>query len=63
MESIPSSFIFKINLTEWAHVYRERNAHGTANPEVKELAESIQEQLEKMMPWFTKEFILSIQTD
>lgn len=63
MESIPSSFIFKINLTEWAHVYRERNEHGTANPEVKELAESIQEQLEKMMPWFTKEFILSIQTD
>lgn len=63
MESIPSSFIFKVNLTEWAHVYRERNANSTANPEVKELAESIQEQLEKMMPWFTKEFILSIQTD
>ncbi len=61
MESIPSSCIFKINRTEWAHVYRERNEHGTSNPEVKELAESIQEQLEKMMPWFTKEFVINIK--
>ena len=60
MESIPSSFIFKINLCEWAHVYKERGEHSNANPEVKELAEEIQRQIESAIPWFTKEFVLSI---
>ena len=63
MESIPSSFIFKINLTEWAHVYRERNMNGTAHPELKECVEEIQRQLEDMMPWFNKELVMKIQTD
>ena len=36
MLSIPSTFIFKINLTEFAHVYKERWEGGTANPEVKQ---------------------------
>lgn len=35
MLSIPSNFIFKINLTEYAHVYKERNENSGANPEVK----------------------------
>jgi hypothetical protein len=61
MESIPSSFIFKVNLAEWAHIYKERGAHSSANPEVKELAELIQTELEYANPWFTKEFILSIE--
>lgn len=61
MESIPSSFIFKVNLAEWAHIYKERGMHGTANPEVKELAEMIQESLERANPWFTREFIMSIK--
>lgn len=63
MESIPSAFIFKINLTEWAHVYRERNMNGTAHPEVKECVEEIQRQLEDMMPWFNRELVMKIQTD
>ena len=63
MESIPSAFIFKINLTEWAHVYRERNMNGTAHPELKECVEEIQSQLENMMPWFNKELVMKIQTD
>lgn len=61
MESIPSSFIFKVNLAEWAHIYKERGEHGTANPEVKALAEAIQQALERANPWFTREFILSIE--
>lgn len=61
MESIPSSFIFKVNLAEWAHIYKERGAHSSANPEVKELAELIQKELEFANPWFTREFILSIE--
>lgn len=47
MLSIPSSFIFKIQLPEFCHVYRERNEDGTANPEVKLLAENCASQLYK----------------
>ena len=47
MLSIPSNFIFKINLTEHAHVFKERNEKSGANPEVKILAEETLQQLEK----------------
>ena len=46
MLSIPSNFIFRINLTEFAHVYKERNAAGGANPEVKEAVEAMADRLE-----------------
>ena len=39
MLSIPSNFTFKANLTEYAHIYKERNENGTANPEVKDCVE------------------------
>ena len=45
MLSIPSNFIFKINLTEFAHVFKERNQNGTANQEVKDCIESATDQL------------------
>lgn len=45
MLSIPSSFIFKINLTEFAHIYKERNENGGAAPEVKQLTTSSTNQL------------------
>jgi len=61
MESIPSNFIFKCNMAQWAHVYKLRNKNGTANPEVKELAEAIQDQIEKQMPWFNREFIMKVE--
>ena len=32
MLSIPSNFIFKANLTEYAHIFKELNIDGTANP-------------------------------
>lgn len=47
MLSIPSSFIFRIQGTEFAHVYKERREDGTANPEVKMVAESCADQLDK----------------
>lgn len=37
--SIPSDFIFRVNLIEFAHIYQQRNAGTSAHPEVKELAE------------------------
>lgn len=47
MLSIPSNFIFRINLTEHAHVHKERNIHSTANPELKTCIELEADQLEK----------------
>lgn len=61
MESIPSNFIFKCNMAQWAHVYKLRNKTGTANPEVKQLAEAIQDQIEEQMPWFNREFLAKVQ--
>ena len=60
MESIPSNFIFKVNMAQWAHVYRLRNKNGTANPEVKQLAEMLQDEVEKQMPWFDREFLAKV---
>lgn len=60
MESIPSNFIFKCNMAQWAHVYRLRNKNGTANPEVKQLAEMLQDEVEKQMPWFDREFLSKV---
>ena len=61
MLSIPSNFIFNVNLTEWAHVYKERNINGGANPEVKELAETIADLMFKMQPAFTRDLFLKIK--
>ena len=61
MLSIPSNFIFKSNLTEWAHVYKERNKDSNAHPEVRELCELIADQLEKFQPHFTRELFNQIK--
>ena len=61
MESIPSNFIFKVNMAQWAHVYGLRNKNGTANPEVKQLAEMLQDEIEKNMPWFDREFLSKVK--
>lgn len=61
MLSIPSNFIFKINLTEWAHVYKERNECSHANPEVKEMCERIATAIEEFVPWFNRELFLAIK--
>ena len=61
MLSIPSNFIFKVNLCEWAHVYKERNIDGTANPEVKICCESIEDQIEWFQPKFNREFFNKIK--
>lgn len=62
MLSIPSSFVFRINLTEFAHVYRERNEGGTANPELKMAVESMADQLERATDgWVTRDLLMSIR--
>lgn len=61
MLSIPCNFIAKINLSEWGHVFKERCANGGANPEVKEWAEQITEQLAKFHEQITRDYVLSIE--
>lgn len=62
MLSIPSNFIFKINLTEFAHVYKERRAEGTANPEVKEVCEKMVDLLESAsMGFINRELLMKIK--
>lgn len=61
MLSIPSNFIFKVNLTEWGHVFKERNANGGANPEVKICCESIADQIEEFQPKFNRELFNKIK--
>ena len=56
-----SSFIFKCNLTEFAHVYKERRKEGNAHPEVKELCEEICDLLEDAQPMFTRELFMEIK--
>lgn len=61
MLSIPSNFIFKVNLAEWAHVYKERNRNGHANPEVKECCEDIATQISDWHPQFNPDLFLAIK--
>lgn len=60
MLSIPSNFIFKCQLTEWAHVYKERNKNGTANQEVKDFCEQVCDQLEDAVPQFNRALLTAI---
>lgn len=60
MLSIPSNFIFKINLTEWAHVWKERNFSSGANPEVKRCCEDIADQIMDMQPLFNTDLFREI---
>lgn len=60
MLSIPSNFIFKVDLAEWSHVYKERNQYSNANPEVKQLCEGIAEQLQQFHGQLTRDLFLRI---
>ena len=62
MLSIPSNFIFRINLTEFAHVYKERREQGTANPEVKRAVETMVDQLEKAScGYINREYLMKVK--
>lgn len=62
MLSIPSNFIFRMQLTEFAHVYKERNINGSANPEVKQSVEKMADQIELATRGFAnRELLLSIR--
>lgn len=61
MLSIPSDFIFRIQLTEFAHVFKERNGNGSAHPELKEAVEEMYKQVNQATGGFvTRELLLNI---
>lgn len=62
MLSIPSNFIFRIDLTEYAHVFKERNMKGTANPEVKIAVEKATDQLqEASCGYINRDYLLKVK--
>ena len=62
MLSIPSNFIFRINLAEHAHVHKERNAHSNANPELKACIESEADQLEEAsLGFINRDLLMAIK--
>ena len=58
---IPSNFTYKVDVVEFAHVYKERNVNGTAHPEVKELCERSTDLIQEYQPWFNRELLLAIK--
>ena len=61
MLSIPSHFIYKINMTEYAHVYKERNIKSSANPELKDCIEESTNQLNiASMGYICRDYLLSV---
>jgi len=61
--AFPSNFTFKVNLAQFAHVYRMRNDKGGANPEVKQLAEQCMSLITAAQPLLTRDVVMSIMTD
>ena len=61
MLSIPSNFVFKVDITEWSHVFKLRNAQGTAHPEVMECCEVIADLLEDSHKQFNRDLFNMIQ--
>ena len=61
MLSMSSMFLFKINLTEWAHVYKERNIKGHANPEVKTACEAIADAIQEAIQLLDRELFEKIK--
>jgi hypothetical protein len=60
MLSIPSNFIFKIQLTELAHCIKERDKNSNANPEVKLFVENLLSQINNKYPQMNRELFYSI---
>lgn len=65
MLSLPMNFTFKVNATEFAHIYKERGskdggAHGAAAPELQEMIESLADQIENCYPQLNRDLWLEI---
>lgn len=61
MLSIPSNFIFRCDLADFAHVYQQRGQHGGANPEVKQGAEKMADLITYFQPMITREVLMDVR--
>lgn len=61
MLSLPSSFIFKCDLAEFAHVYRMRNQYSGAHPEVKELCQKCVEIINKTFSQVNHTYLFNVR--
>ncbi len=65
MMSLPMTFTFKINATEYAHIYKERGskeggANGGAAPELKLMIEELTDKIENWYPQLNRKLWLDI---
>lgn len=60
MLSIPSNFVFTCNITEFAHIVKERDINSNANAEVKQMIEIIIEKLREVFPQLTRDYYYDI---
>ena len=64
--ALPMTFTFKVNVVEFAHIYRERGsrsggANGTAAPELQIMVEQLADQLQEWYPMLTRDYLLKIR--
>lgn len=57
--SVSSTFIVKCQLTEFCHVFRERNRDGNAAPELKDMIETVASRINQKEPLLDREFFLN----
>jgi hypothetical protein len=60
MLSLPMDFIFKVNITEFAHIVKERDGNGNAAPELKIMIENLLKQIEDKYSLFNRELFYKI---
>ena len=60
MLSLPMTFTFKVNATEFAHIYKERGELGNAAPELKLMIEELTDKIQEWYSQLNRELWLSI---
>ena len=58
---IPSNFVFECNLTEWAHIVKERGLTSHAHPELIKMVDDVNTELFNHYPQFTTDWFMSIK--
>lgn len=61
MLGMESNFIMNVNLTEFAHIVKERDKNSGSNPEVKECIEKMIQLVENKYPEFNRDLYYEIR--
>lgn len=59
--SIPSNFVFECSLTEWGHIFKERNKYSAAHPELQLMVESVSKDLMACIPGLDREWFEEVK--